>query len=89
MAKPEWGAKRVCLSCGARFYDLQREPIVCPSCETPFDPEAQSKPRRARPAAKAAAVAAVAAAEPEPETEVEDEVEEEAEVDTDVKEKKA
>ena len=27
MAKAEWGLKRTCLSCGARFYDLQREPI--------------------------------------------------------------
>ena len=32
MAKAEWGLKRLCLSCGARFYDLQREPIVCPAC---------------------------------------------------------
>ena len=25
MAKPEWGSKRVCLSCGARFYDMNRD----------------------------------------------------------------
>ena len=37
MPKPEWGVKRTCLSCGARFYDLMRDPIVCPKCEAVFD----------------------------------------------------
>src|SRR5215510_5704215 len=51
VAKPEWGAKRICPSCGARYYDLMREPVICPKCDTPFDPEAFLKSRRARPAA--------------------------------------
>ncbi len=34
MAKPEWGTKRKCQGCGAHFYDLKRDPIVCPKCET-------------------------------------------------------
>ena len=51
MAKPEWGIKRICPSCGARYYDLMRDPVVCPKCSTPFDPEAFLKARRARPAA--------------------------------------
>ncbi|MCC7426447.1 MAG: TIGR02300 family protein [Alphaproteobacteria bacterium] len=34
MAKPEWGAKRTCVSCGARFYDLMRTPATCPKCGT-------------------------------------------------------
>ena len=51
MAKPEWGNKRICPSCGARYYDLMREPVVCPKCSTPFDPEAFLRARRARPAA--------------------------------------
>ena len=51
MAKPEWGTKRICPSCGARYYDLMRDPVVCPKCSTPFDPEAFLKARRARPAA--------------------------------------
>ena len=34
MAKPEWGTKRVCGSCGTRFYDLNREPVACPKCAT-------------------------------------------------------
>ena len=51
MAKPEWGNKRICPSCGARYYDLQRDPVICPKCSTPFDPEAFLRARRARPAA--------------------------------------
>ena len=33
MSKPAWGTKRVCPSCGARFYDLSRTPITCPVCQ--------------------------------------------------------
>src|SRR3954470_23286457 len=51
LAKPEWGTKRICPSCGARYYDLLRDPVVCPKCSTPFDPEAFLKARRSRPAA--------------------------------------
>jgi len=51
VAKPEWGLKRICPSCGTRYYDLQRDPVVCPKCGTPFDPEAFLKSRRARPVA--------------------------------------
>jgi uncharacterized protein (TIGR02300 family) len=51
LAKPEWGTKRICPSCGTRYYDLMRDPVVCPKCSTPFDPEAFLKARRARPAA--------------------------------------
>lgn len=38
MAKPELGTKRLCASCGAKFYDLNKNPIVCPKCETVFEP---------------------------------------------------
>jgi len=62
VAKPEWGTKRLCLSCGARFYDMKRSPIVCPACETVFDPAANSKPRRSRTPAKAPVPAAVVVA---------------------------
>jgi uncharacterized protein (TIGR02300 family) len=57
VAKPDWGTKRVCLSCGAKFYDLNRESIVCPSCGTPYDATVSAKPRRSR-AARPAPVAA-------------------------------
>jgi uncharacterized protein (TIGR02300 family) len=49
VAKPEWGTKRQCQSCGAKYYDFGREPIVCPACSTVFDPEAILKARRPRP----------------------------------------
>src|SRR5215212_3397346 len=51
VAKPEWGTKRICPSCGTRYYDLTRDPVVCPKCSTPFDPEAFLKARRSRPVA--------------------------------------
>lgn len=50
MAKPEWGTKRICPNCGARYYDLRKDPPVCPSCGTVFDPEALLRSRRSRPA---------------------------------------
>lgn len=56
LAKPEWGTKRVCQSCAARFYDLGRAPIVCPNCGTVFDLEVLSRARRSRPSPRAAAV---------------------------------
>jgi uncharacterized protein (TIGR02300 family) len=77
VAKAEWGVKRACLSCGARFYDLQRDSITCPACGAAFDVTAQSKPRRARatPApVKAAAAPALAEVEAEA-VAVEDDVE--------------
>jgi uncharacterized protein (TIGR02300 family) len=36
MSKPARGSKRICPSCGARFYDLSRTPIVCPVCQTVY-----------------------------------------------------
>ncbi len=32
MVKPELGIKRLCTECGAKFYDLLKNPIVCPKC---------------------------------------------------------
>lgn len=51
MSKPEWGLKRICPNCNARFYDMRRQPIVCPKCSSTFDPEALVKKRRGRPPA--------------------------------------
>jgi uncharacterized protein (TIGR02300 family) len=45
MAKPELGTKRLCVSCGTRFYDLTRQPAVCPKCGTE-QPAEQPRPRR-------------------------------------------
>ena len=44
MAKPELGEKRVCGNCSAKFYDLNRDPIVCPKCGTVFEVAAAEKP---------------------------------------------
>jgi uncharacterized protein (TIGR02300 family) len=49
VAKPEWGVKRICPNCGARYYDMRKDPPVCPTCGTQYDPEALLKSRRARP----------------------------------------
>ena len=67
MAKPELGFKRQCMSCGAKFYDLSRDPIICPKCGTVFQAVA---PTRVSPPAAAAAA-------PRPQRE-----EDEAEVET-------
>ncbi len=45
MAKPELGTKRVCVSCGAKFYDLTKSPAVCPKCGTE-QPAELPRPRR-------------------------------------------
>src|SRR5215213_8666648 len=37
VAKPELGTKRLCGSCGAKFYDLSKDPILCPKCGTVFE----------------------------------------------------
>lgn len=57
MSKPEWGVKRTCQSCAARFYDLKRAPIVCPKCGHKHDAEDFIKTRRSRNAAKTPAPA--------------------------------
>ena len=48
MAKREWGAKHTCVNCGAKFYDLHRNPIICPKCGTEVEVEAV-RPNRRRP----------------------------------------
>lgn len=48
MAKPELGIKRTCLSCSAKFYDLNKEEILCPACGAEFDPESAMKLKRGR-----------------------------------------
>ena len=54
MTKDKRGTKRQCENCDARFYDLDRSPIICPLCEIAFAVE-KPKPRVApKPAAKPA-----------------------------------
>jgi uncharacterized protein (TIGR02300 family) len=63
VAKPELGLKRQCMSCGAKFYDLNKDPAVCPKCGTVFQATAMSR--------VAAPVVARAAVADDEETEIE------------------
>jgi uncharacterized protein (TIGR02300 family) len=51
--KPELGTKRQCQNCGAKFFDLAKDPIVCPKCGTVY--EVASMPARSSARGKAAA----------------------------------
>jgi uncharacterized protein (TIGR02300 family) len=47
VTKPELGTKRRCNSCTAKFFDLNKDPIVCPKCMAVFVPP-QPDPVRSR-----------------------------------------
>jgi|SRR5216684_3694589 uncharacterized protein (TIGR02300 family) len=64
VAKPELGIKRICGNCGTKFYDLARDPILCPKCGTVY--EVTAVPTRVTAAKVAPVAAAVVAEEPEP-----------------------
>jgi uncharacterized protein (TIGR02300 family) len=51
MAKPELGSKRVCVACSTRFFDLNKQPVVCPKCNTEQPAE---QPRLRRPSGNVA-----------------------------------
>jgi uncharacterized protein (TIGR02300 family) len=65
VAKPELGTKRLCASCGAKFYDLSKTPITCPKCHTVMEIAPVTTRPRPEPARAAAPVKEVAV---EPET---------------------
>jgi uncharacterized protein (TIGR02300 family) len=46
VANLERGTKRQCLYCGTKFYDLNRDPILCPSCGKVFVLNAAKVPTR-------------------------------------------
>ena len=52
MAKADLGIKRACLSCGMKFYDFNRTPIICPGCSTEFNLENLLTSRKGRSALK-------------------------------------
>ena len=72
MAKAELGMKLTCESCGARFYDLNKQPGICPKCGTANARPVIFKASRGRPAEEkiAAQKAPVAAAAPADEDDV-------------------
>lgn len=46
--KAKRGTKRTCGSCGAKFYDLNRDPAICPMCEAVMEiKKPEPKPKRA------------------------------------------
>ena len=65
VAKPELGTKRLCASCGAKFYDLNKDPIHCPKCGAVYE-VVVARPTRP----EAPAPAAVAQRPPPPAEEV-------------------
>src|SRR4051812_48461176 len=50
VAKAELGMKLTCDSCGARFYDLNKQPGICPKCGTANARPVIFKASRGRPA---------------------------------------
>jgi uncharacterized protein (TIGR02300 family) len=63
VAKAELGTKRLCASCGAKFYDLNKDPITCPKCNTVFQVAAVAPRGRPDPAAARAPAMATAVVE--------------------------
>ena len=50
MVKPEWGTKRTCPKCAARFYDLMKDdPVNCISCGNIWVPESILKSKQPLP----------------------------------------
>jgi uncharacterized protein (TIGR02300 family) len=52
VAKPELGAKRQCQNCGTKFFDLNRDPIICPKCGTVFQAMPLARAARAAPVSR-------------------------------------
>jgi uncharacterized protein (TIGR02300 family) len=46
VANPELGTKRLCASCGAKFYDLNKDPIHCPKCGAVYEVVVTTRPVR-------------------------------------------
>jgi uncharacterized protein (TIGR02300 family) len=65
VAKPELGTKRLCGSCGAKFYDLNKDPIICPKCHTTMAVAAMTARSRPEPAARPVAARQEEAVVPE------------------------
>jgi uncharacterized protein (TIGR02300 family) len=68
VAKAELGTKRLCANCGAKFYDLNKDPIHCPKCETVYvvaPVVTRSRPEAAPVVPRPAPVEEAAAPEPQ------------------------
>lgn len=52
MPNEEWGVKRACPKCTTRFYDLNADPMICPSCAHSFTQASLLEALRGRSKAK-------------------------------------
>jgi len=52
-SKAARGTKRTCQGCGARFYDLNRDPIICPVCGAEYKLTGEAAQAHAQRAAEA------------------------------------
>jgi len=59
VSRAELGTKRLCGNCGAKFYDVLKDPIVCPKCSTVFVPPPVAPPRARMGSERARSVTAV------------------------------
>jgi hypothetical protein len=48
MSGTNLGTKRTCPKCGAKFFDFDKDPIVCPKCSHKFKAEAATKLSRSK-----------------------------------------
>lgn len=64
------GLKRICMNCGNRFYDLNKHPIICPSCNTEFTGDVKVKARRSKVVEEVAKEAPKAAPQDDDEEEI-------------------
>lgn len=78
MPKAEWGVKRTCPNCETRFYDLQRQPILCPECGATYNVDERGKVSGMRERRPAVAVAEDADALVDDESLVDDDADEDA-----------
>lgn len=42
LSRPELGTKHVCPECGKKYYDLNRDPAICPGCGFAIETESET-----------------------------------------------
>ena len=52
MAELTWGIKRTCTGCAARFYDLRKNPPVCPKCGVAVELQITARGKRSKNSSK-------------------------------------
>lgn len=56
MAELSWGVKRTCNACGVRFYDLRKNPVVCPKCGAICELQATNRSKKEKNVVKESAL---------------------------------